>query len=128
MVRQSYNHIKEDPGTSKVQLVIVTGFLVLAWLFDQVYFIYASAFIGLSSMLIPPLGNGIVWLWYKIAEVLGTLNARIILTVLYYLFVTPIALLFRMSGNDPMALKKPDNTVYVAREKTYQADDLKNPW
>lgn len=128
MIKHTYGQIKNDPGTPKVQLVIVTGLLLLSWFFGNIIIAYAAAAIGLASLLVPPLGNGIVWVWYKIAEVLGTLNARIILTVLYYLFVTPIALLFRLSGNDPMRLKKPDKTVYITREQTYQADDLNNPW
>jgi len=126
--KRTYQNIKEDPDTHKVQLIIVSGLLVLAWLFSLPLIAYIAAAIGLFSLVIPPVGYGIVWGWYKIAEILGTINAKIILSLLYYILVTPMALLFRLSGNDPMLLSKPENSVYKERDYTFEAKDLQNPW
>jgi hypothetical protein len=38
------------------------------------------------------------WAWMKLAHVLGWINTRILLTVFFYLFVTPIALIRRLLG------------------------------
>ena len=126
--KRTYQHIKEDPETHKVQLIIVSGLLVLAWLFSLPLLAYVAAAIGLFSLIIPPVGYGLVWGWYKIAEVLGFINARVILSLLYYIMVTPMALLFRLTGNDPMLLSKPENSTFKTRNHTYSAIDLKNPW
>ena len=37
-------------------------------------------------------------LWKKFAELLGWVNTRILLTIIYFLIITPLALLFRLSG------------------------------
>lgn len=40
--------------------------------------------------------------WMKLAHALGWLNTRIILTLVYILIFTPIALFFRLIGKDLM--------------------------
>ncbi|WP_020403363.1 SxtJ family membrane protein [Gracilimonas tropica] len=119
--------IEKDPATPKTQLVIVTGLLVLSWIFNTVYLVYAAGIIGLLSF-VSPVGNRIVWLWYKVAEVLGWLNSRVLLSLVYYLIVTPVAFLFRLFGNDPMRLKDNKGSMFEFREHTYIKGDLENPW
>ncbi|SMO46062.1 hypothetical protein SAMN06265219_102270 [Gracilimonas mengyeensis] len=106
---------------------MVTGLLVLAWLFTNIWLVYAAGAIGLLSF-IPPIGNRLVWGWYKLAEGLGWLNARILLSVVYYLIVTPVAFLFRLFGNDPLLLKDNKGSLFNFREHAYKKEDLENPW
>jgi hypothetical protein len=40
--------------------------------------------------------------WMKLAEVLAWVNTRIVLGVVFYGVVTPIALVMRLAGRDPM--------------------------
>ena len=40
--------------------------------------------------------------WMKIGHALGFINTRIILGLLYYVIVTPIGLILRLLGKDPM--------------------------
>ncbi|MCP9292338.1 SxtJ family membrane protein [Gracilimonas sediminicola] len=124
---RSLEFIKEDPSTPKTQLVIVTGFLVLAAIFDSEVIAYLALIVGLLSF-IPPIGDRIVWGWYKLAEGLGWFNSRVLLSLVYYLVVTPIALLFRLFGNDPLLLKDTKGSMYNYREHTYTKEDLENPW
>jgi hypothetical protein len=41
--------------------------------------------------------------WMTIGQVLGWVNTRIILTVMFYLIILPVGLLRRLMGKDPMA-------------------------
>lgn len=40
--------------------------------------------------------------WMKVGHVLGTINTRIILGIIYYLLITPMGLVMRLLGKDPM--------------------------
>lgn len=40
--------------------------------------------------------------WMKIGHVLGTINTRIILGIIYYGLVTPMGMVMRLLGKDPM--------------------------
>lgn len=44
--------------------------------------------------------------WWKFAMVLGHINARVILTIAFLLVLTPIGLLWRVIGRDPMRRRK----------------------
>ena len=44
--------------------------------------------------------------WWKFAMILGYVNARIILTIAFLLVLTPISLVWRLIGRDPLAIKK----------------------
>jgi hypothetical protein len=41
--------------------------------------------------------------WWKMAMVLGYVNARIILTIAFAIVLTPMGLLWRLIGKDPLA-------------------------
>jgi hypothetical protein len=56
--------------------------------------------------------------WWKLAMVLGYVNARIILTIAFLVMLTPLSLIWRMIGRDPLAIKKqhwPGWSPYPAR-------------
>jgi hypothetical protein len=44
--------------------------------------------------------------WWRMALVLGWINARIILTVAFAVVLTPIGLLWRLIGKDPLARRR----------------------
>ncbi|WP_138989963.1 SxtJ family membrane protein [Larkinella sp. C7] len=113
----------------KAQLVIVTGLVVLYFVFKSVYWLYAAAAVGLLSIFIPAAGNGIAWAWFKLAEVLGIINSKIILTVLFWAVLVPIAYLYRLRAKNPLTIKRtPDTSLYHERNHTYTKEDLEHTW
>ena len=44
--------------------------------------------------------------WWKMAMVLGYVNARVILTIAFLIVLTPVSLLWRLIGKDPLARKR----------------------
>lgn len=55
--------------------------------------------------------------WMKVGHVLGTINTKILLGMLYYLLLTPMGLVMRLMGKDPMhrALTQGTDTYRVVR-------------
>lgn len=56
--------------------------------------------------------------WWKFAMILGYVNARVILSIAFFLVLTPIALVWRLIGRDPLAIRKehwPGWSPYPAR-------------
>lgn len=51
-------------------------------------------------------------LWMKLAEALGWVNSRIILFILFFLVFTPLAFLLRLSGWDPLRLRRAKVATY----------------
>jgi hypothetical protein len=69
------------------------------------------------------------WVWVLLGEVLGWVNSRILLTLLFYLVLTPIAILYRTFGKkDWFRFRTKAESYFVVREKIFNADDLQKPW
>ena len=57
------------------------------------------------SLVYPAALSPLHWIMLKIAGYMGWINTRIILVLVYYLIFTPVALLFRLLGKDPLRRK-----------------------
>lgn len=115
---------------------MVIGFLLIATYLHfrteyataaKVLFIIALS-VGVGSF-IPPLERLIVWLWGKFALGLGWINTRIILSAVFFIFLTPFGILSRLfSKNSSLQLKNDPKSTFVERNHTYTKKDLENIW
>jgi hypothetical protein len=114
-------------------LVIVIGFLTLSLIFrkkpeaSQVLFWIAFG-VGFLSLLIPVTKDWILYVWDKIALVLGWINTRILLAVVFYVFLFPVSLLNRMFNKNMLQLSRAKGSVYISRNHKYTREDLENTW
>ena len=55
--------------------------------------------------------------WMKVGHILGSINTRIILGIIYYFLITPMGLVMRLMGRDPMhrALRQGTDSYRVVR-------------
>ena len=97
-----------------------------------------------SLTLLPlPIGLlllGMVWpraysllarLWLGISLLLGSIMSRVVLSIIFMAIVTPIALVMRLFGHDPMrrkAWKKGTESTFVSRGDLVEAKDLEHPF
>ncbi len=73
--------------------------------------IIAVIFIGFG-LIIPILLKPIYIIWMIFAVILGWVMTRFILSIIFYLVMTPIGLITRFLGEDFLALKKIDSSSY----------------
>ncbi len=65
-------------------------------------------------------------IWMKFAHALGWVNTRIILTIVYFLAITPVALFFRIAGKDPMQRSFEDvGSYWMKRERMPEREDYR---
>lgn len=120
-----------EADKAKAQLVIVTGLVVIHFIFNfqHPYLLYAAAAIGIVSIAIPVVGDLIVKGWYKLAEILGAINGRILLSLIFFVILFPIALLSRIGKKNPLSLKKENQpSAFTERNHRYTAKDLDQIW
>ncbi len=78
----------------------------------------------LTGLFVPVAARAFHRFWMGIAAVLGYVNSRIILSLLYYLVFTPVGLVRRLIGKDPMKRRgSPQSSYWVTREYTRQTKD-----
>ena len=66
--------------------------------------IAVGAALGVSR-LIPPLFRQIYKVWIAFSVILGYFVSRILLSIIFFLVVTPVGLIMRLTGKDPMERK-----------------------
>lgn len=105
-IPKSNKDIKSFGITIGIILFIISG-LLMYYNKDayQLIAIIASTFIGLG-LIIPVMLKPFYFVWMTFAAILGWVMTRIILSLVFYLIITPIALLTKLLGEDFLALKK----------------------
>jgi predicted anti-sigma-YlaC factor YlaD len=66
------------------------------------YFFGIAGFFLIFGLLFPNLLAPIEWAWMKMAHLLGQVMTRLILTLTFYLVITPLGLIMKLSGKDPL--------------------------
>ena len=91
--------------------------------------LYAAAVIGVLCIAIPIVGDWIVKGWFKIAEILGAINGRILLSIIFFVILFPIAVLSRMGRKNPLSLRSENkDSAFSERNHRYTAKDLDQVW
>ncbi len=82
-------------------------------------FFAVSGLFVLVSLVYPVLLSPLYFLMLKLSGYMGWFNTRVILIIVYYLVFTPMALLFKLFGKDPLARRfDRDATTYWHRRDT----------
>ncbi|KAA5539795.1 SxtJ family membrane protein [Adhaeribacter rhizoryzae] len=110
-------------------LVLVVGLLVLHVIFKYESFLLAAQIIGALCILSEHVLTLVAWGWTKLALALGYINGIILLTLIFFLVLCPVAFLYRFKNKDPLQLKKKSSGSYfITRNHTYTAQDLEKLW
>lgn len=123
MNRENY---KSD--TSKTVLVITTGFLVLHVVTKRDWAIHIALFIGIAGILSKAMAKWIHIVWMKLAWILSQVMPNILFTIIYFLVLTPIALLSRIFREDPLSLQNCSESLFVVRGKVFKKESFEKPW
>ena len=70
-----------------------------------------------NSKILTPLNK----LWFKFGIFLGNIIAPIVMGIIYFLVVTPIALLLKFINKDVLSLKKTKNGSYWKNKEKYNS-------
>lgn len=134
----SHNAIADTPESLRSFGLIMAGMLifmfalVLPWLFSFSipYWPFIAALVfAVAAMLRPMVLAPVNRIWLKISDVLGWINTRIIMGIMYFLLIVPIGLLLKLLGKDPLAdLSSPTVDSYRIVTKKRDKKHLERPF
>lgn len=127
-------NLKSDP--TKTTLIISVGFLViylitvLDWENPKMHWaISVSLIVGLIGVFSPFLSKIIDYLWMKLTWLLSLIIPNVLLSLVFYLFLFPIATLSKLiSRKDPLMLKNKTDSIFQTTNKTFDGASFENPW
>jgi len=116
---------------TETAIILAAVLLFFGWKLQDWCYAIATFIILVFSLLIPKLFYPIAKLWFALGTVLGFVSTKILLSIIFFLVLTPIGVLRKLLGKDSLHLKlfKKDNfSVLKVREQQFSAEDLKNPY
>ena len=112
MIKEEFKQIKESKKDLRKFGLTVGGVLVLIavllFYFEKqsvIYFAVVGVFLVLAGLIYPRILKPLNKVWMGLAITLGFIMSRLILTILFYLVLTPIAFIARVFGKKFMVLK-----------------------
>lgn len=112
-----------------------TSLLVIAIGFAAFFLLYRNDWlllpVGISAIgfIIGLVGEYIHLGWMLLAKILGYINSRILLSIIFFLVLTPVALLMRLLGKTQFVKKAgTQQSLFVARNHLYNRQDLEQPF
>ena len=100
---------------------VLVALAILMWLRHKTYFPYFLApgvLLIVFGFLFPKILKHVYIAWMSAAIVIGFVVSNVILTVFFFLVITPIGLITRLLGKDFLALKidREASTYWIPRE------------
>lgn len=100
--------------------VLAGHHMVLEWL-------VAAAIMLAFAMLAPSLLSPFLHLWLVLGHILGVINTHLLLSAVFFLMITPIGLIARMCGHDPLKLRRARQDGYwQSHADEWHTDSFKN--
>jgi hypothetical protein len=115
--------MKNDKSKSTI-LVISMGFLCLHLAFVWEWALNVSFIIGVIGILSSYLSLKIELAWMKLAQILGYIVPNILLSVVFFLLLTPLAILFRLFNKDVLMLSNSQDSYFIDIEREIQKNDF----
>ncbi len=121
------NKMKSNPPLTI--LTITIGFLVLYYFFEKDVLLYISMTIGLIGVFSTYLSKKIEYLWFGLARILSYIIPNVILTIIFYILLFPIALLSKLFNNkDHLNLKNNKNSLFIDNNKEFDKSYFEKMW
>jgi hypothetical protein len=103
--------IKYFSVTMLIAFALASGVLLLAGKHRVAgWFLGCGLVLSVVCYFIPPVGKLVYFAWMAVTYVLGRIVSPVVTAIIFYLLVTPIALINRLMGKDRLRLKKPEDT------------------
>lgn len=120
---------REDAKDAGLVLVLVALYIVYRR--GDLDMLALPGLLLLLCLLCPGVFRPFGLFWYGLSRLLGSVMTRFVLTVIFFFVVTPVAVVRRLGGCDPLRLrewKKGPVSVFRAKDHLFAADDLNNPY
>jgi hypothetical protein len=112
-------------------LVMILFSLVAGITLGKQVFQAISIGLVLVIILLPMAFYPLAIVWFGFSRLLGAVTSRVLLYLIFFVIVTPVAVIRRMAGKDRLGLKdfkKGNATAFTVRSHKYLPEDLVQPF
>ena len=129
----------QEPDTKRLRqfgwlmggVFVIIGIWPLLWRAEgvRIWALAVAGFFGGMGVVFPTGLAPLFRLWMKFGEKIGWINSRILLSILFYLIVTPIGWLMTLLGKQPLQLGfDPKADTYRVLKPARASDHVTKPF
>ncbi|MEM9824363.1 MAG: SxtJ family membrane protein [Bacteroidota bacterium] len=118
-------HKKEQVYST--MMVLCLACLLAFGYFQLSYFLWAGIALLLMALFVYPLAKWIHRGWMKLAHILGWINTRLLLGILFFLILVPLAFLRKLFSKQHMPLTPDDSDTYFIDNEGRRIN-FEQPW
>jgi hypothetical protein len=109
--------------------VLALAALVFHFIWEAKWLIWLAAGLLILTLKPNPLANLIARLWLKLSEHIGNLMSKVILSLVFFLLLTPLAALYRLFNREMIeSFFDRTSTSTFRSARVPGRDEFKNPW
>lgn len=115
-----------DTGMAMVLICLLAGYF---WKIPEA--VLAGILFHVVNMAFPLFFRPMAGPWLGLSHILGSVLSRILLSLIFFALVTPVGVVRRISGADPLKLrqwKQGRSSVFRVREHRYRSEDMEKPY
>lgn len=114
----------------KTVLTITLGFLVTYIFTKWNWALWSSLGVGAIGILSPYLAKKIVFIWMKLTTVLSFIVPNVLLTLIFFVFLFPIAIFskFFSKKKDVLQLRNTSESLFKVSHKKFPKASFEKPW
>ena len=131
LMEMNNKNLREFGIVTGIIVVVLFG-LLLPWLLDSTYPMwpwYMLAILAAIAVVVPMALKPVYKIWMRFGLIMGWINTRIILGIVFYVLFTPIALFLKLIGKDPMQRKLDINVKsYRIESKSSPREQMEKPF
>jgi hypothetical protein len=112
-------------------MAMVLLFLIVFTSTRRNAFLAGAILLHIVNMIVPQAYRWVAVFWLGLSHLIGAVVSRILLSIVFFLVVTPIGWLRRLSGSDSLklrAFKASQDSVMLRRNHKFVAADLERPY
>lgn len=116
----------KDTGMAIVLILLLMGSFL-----DNILFYKIAIPVIIINMIFPPVYKPVAIIWLGMSHLLGAIVSKIVLSIIFFVVVTPIGLIRRFLGYDSLKLKqfkKDTNSVLEIRNIIFTDNEIKKPY
>jgi hypothetical protein len=121
------NFSKKEHSDSGLALILILLIVSLIW--HMTGTLKIAVVVTLLLMVKPAIMYPFTFIWLNLSDVLGKIISKVILAIIYVVFLVPMGLIRKAMGRDSLKLnqfRKSTNSVFETRNHTYNKEDMLN--
>jgi hypothetical protein len=116
--------------TLKTNTVLILAFLVAHLIFGAKWLLWTALLLALGNVFESRATTVIARYWMRFASFLGAVNTRILLAAMFFVVLTPIALLYRLFNREAADRfrKNSQSSYFDDVRKSFDREDFEKLW